>query len=137
MPVYATLADLTARVDAAELTQVTNGIDGPDPTRVADALTAAASIVDGYVAASYRLPLDPVPPLLVEIACDIARRRLWRSTPTEDVLKRHDEAIARLKDIASGKLKLDQGVEQLPARPDFIVSDGPAPVFGRNSMAGY
>ncbi|KTE24458.1 MULTISPECIES: DUF1320 domain-containing protein [unclassified Sphingopyxis] len=122
--VYATLADMQATFEERDLVQLSDwaGAGEIDADRIERALKKAGNEIDGYVSAKYgdRSAL-PVPPLLTEIACDIAFYELHRSTPPEGVTKKRDNAVARLRDIASGKMKIDEGViDAQPARAGAI-----------------
>ncbi len=71
------------------------------------AVADAEGEIDGYVGSRYALPLpEPVPPVLVSIACDITRYRLYDDAVPEVVRQRYEDAISRLKDIAAGRLSL-------------------------------
>lgn len=139
---YATIADMQARFAQAELVQLTDDerTGAIVTTRVQTALDQADSVIDGYVAAYYRRAdaASPIPPLLTDIACDIARYRLFRhGSPTEHVKNVHDERMRQLRDIASGKLKLDLGEETLQPRDGQILVDSADRHFTRDSMKGF
>jgi len=53
------------------------------------------------------LPLPTVPDLLVGLCCDLVRYALYTDAAPEIVSKRQEAAIARLRDISTGKIKLD------------------------------
>jgi phage gp36-like protein len=82
-----------------------------DLPRIDDALAQASAMVLGYV--RDRWPQAGAgTPMLRGFAADIARWRLrgrggQASAMNETVQKRYDEAVARLKDIAAGRLTLD------------------------------
>lgn len=141
MPVaYATLADLEARFEERELVQLTDDANtgAIDQARIDQALASASAVVEGYVAATYSLdPDQPVPPLLVDCACDIARFKLYRSTPPEDVTLRQGQAIRFLEAIRKGTMKLDAGVETLAPRAGKVLTDGGFRRFGRDQMEGW
>lgn len=134
---YATLADMLARFDEAELVQLTDEANtgAIDQARVAVALADAATRIDGYVAVKYRAGA-PVP-LLTTIACALARHALYRKAPPEVVVDAQKEALATLRDIAKGVIKLDAGEEALPARDGAILVERPDRVFGRERLSGY
>ena len=136
---YASLAAMIARFGEPELVQLTDdaGTGAADPTKIDRAIGAADSMVDGYLASRHQLPLSTVPMFLEDVGCDIARFKLWRSTPPELVQKNYDVAIATLKAIADGRVRLDQGVETEAARPGAILSGGTDRIFGRDQMGGY
>lgn len=122
--VYATLADMQASFEERDLVQLSDwaGAGAIDADRIERALKKAGNKIDGYVAAKYgdRTGL-PVPPLLTELACDIAFYELHRSTPPDGVKDKHKAAIDTLRDIAAGKIKIDEGdITAVPARPGAI-----------------
>jgi len=139
--VYATLADMQARFRADDLVQLSDWDDtgALDAARIATAINKAGTIIDGYVAAKYGDRSDlPVPPLLTEIACDIAYRQLHRAGVPDEVMKRHDAAIAMLRDIATGKIRIDAGdIGAVPARPGAILRRGADRQFGRDQLGNY
>lgn len=108
---YATQSDLAARFGEAELLQQTDltGTGAINNQAVADALTDASALIDGYVSARYSLPLAVVPGLLVGVCCDLARYALYIEAVPPIVQQRRDQAISTLRDISLGKLRLDVG----------------------------
>lgn len=122
--VYATLADMQATFEASDLVQLSDwdGTGEIDAARIERAIKKAGNLIDGYVAAKYgdRSAL-PVPPLLTELACDIAFFELHRGTAPEGVEKKYKSAKETLRDIAAGKVKIDEGdIAAVPARPGAI-----------------
>lgn len=108
---YATQSDLAARFGEAELIQQTDltGAGAINSQTVADALIDASALIDGYVSARYSIPLPVVPGLLVGVCCDLARYALYIEAVPPIVQQRRDQAIAALRDISLGKLRLDVG----------------------------
>lgn len=142
MPNYATLAEMLARFPEEELIQLTDDERTGEIVehRVDTAIGTAETVVNGYVAAFYkRVDLTaPVPAALVDLTCDLARFYLFRhDSPTEQVQNRHDAAIVRLKDIASGKFKLDLGEEVIPEREGAILLEAPEREFSQSKLGGY
>ena len=121
---YAAVADLVARFGAAELVQLTDVTNIPpsamDDERIELKLADAGAFIDGYVGQVYRLPLagcskpDGVggftlvpPPVLVRLACDLARYYLYDDlAPEHEVYRRYKAALAELEAIASGTVQL-------------------------------
>lgn len=134
---YATLADLLACHDERDLIQLTDqsGAGVIDQARVDNAIRAASVIIDGHVAVKYRLG-QPAP-LLTEIAVALAYHRLCGDTPPDAVVDAKKDAMAMLAKIAAGTIKLDQGEEQLPARPGAIVIAPRERHFSRDQMDGF
>jgi phage gp36-like protein len=140
--IYATIADLRARVAEDELIQLTDDArtGSIDVAAVTRALDQAANIIDGYVAATYKR-IDatvPVPPLLIDIACDIARYRLYRhGSPTEHADNNYKTALSQLKQIQAGTIKLDLGEEVLVSRDDMIIVQSSERMMTRDQLSGY
>ncbi len=138
--VYASFEDMKARFDARDIVQLADVEDIDDAQAyVEQRLVRAGTIIDGFVSARYgdRSAL-PVPPLLTEIACDIAFHNMFRAEPRDVVVANHKAAMAMLRDIADGRVKLDEGVvDAQPARPGAVLIEGRPPIFGRQNMSGY
>lgn len=122
--VYASVADMQACFRPEQLVQLSDwdGTGALDAARIEAAIATAGTIIDGYVSAKYgdRSHL-PVPALLTKLACDIAFFELHRATPPEAVEKKNKAAIDMLRDIAAGKVKIDEGdTSAVPARPGAI-----------------
>lgn len=139
MSAYATLADLLDRYEQRELIQLTDdaGTGAIDAVRIDKAIQGASSIVDGYLAATYQLPLARVPDNIVDLTCTIARFKLWRSTPPDNIQKAYDGAVKMLGEISRGIVKIDAGEREQPARDGAIVTEGGRRVFDRDKLQGY
>jgi phage gp36-like protein len=139
MSVYATLADLIDRFGERELVELTDDAQAGsvDEALIARAIGSAESMIDGYLAARHQLPLSVVPRFLADAACDIARFKLWRTSPPELVQKNFDAAIAVLNRIADGKIRLDQGVATEAARAGAIIVNDPGRTFSRETLKGF
>lgn len=109
-----------------------------DDQAVARAIADAESVIDSYVAAQCGLPLTSVPRILVVLACDLARYRLYDQAPHDVVSKRRDEAVATLRDIARGVIKLPDASGGQPAPAgDQVLSAGGRRVFDDSSLRGF
>lgn len=108
---YATQSELATRFGELELLQQTDltGTGVINSQAVTDALTDASALIDGYVSARYSLPLAVVPSLLVGVCCDLARYALYIEAVPPIVQQRREQAIAALRDISLGKLRLEVG----------------------------
>jgi phage gp36-like protein len=109
---YATQTDLLQRMSLAELTQLTDdtGAGAPDEAIISGELEEASGKVDGYCRNKYVTPLQPSDQVTA-ITRDIAVYLLFSRRPQkmrEVVRQRFEDAIALLKDIATGKAVLDQ-----------------------------
>lgn len=139
---YATQQDLIDRYGEEEIVQLTDRADPPqgaiDATAVTRALEDASHEIDGYLAARYTLPLTTTPQVLVRLACDIARYRLYDDRATEAVTQRYRDAVRFLEAIARGQVNLGLDASaQAPATsggPDFSAPDR---VFSAETLADY
>lgn len=85
-----------------------------DDAAITAACADASSLIDSYlVRAGYKVPVDPIPDVLVEKASDIAVYLLSQGQApyTEEKRKRYEDALRWLEDIADGKA-------ELPGAPD-------------------
>lgn len=111
---YAAQSDLLNRITMQELTQLTD--DNRPASEVNDvvvnaALSNASATVDSYCRSRYAVPLQPSADA-ANITADLALFELYSRRPVqkmpETVALRRTNAIAFLKDLASGKASLDQ-----------------------------
>ena len=123
---YAALSDLDTRYGANEIIQLSDrfGTGAADSTVVDAALADADTEIDGYLAVIYSLPLVVVPDLVKRLACDIARYRLWSDQATPQVRQAYEDAVATLRRIADGTVKLI--IISTGAEPDSNAAARPA-----------
>lgn len=107
--------------------------------KVSRALDDARSTVDGYLAGRYRLPLSPLPPVLVRIACELARYYLYDDQLTEPVKQRFEANVRFLRDVASGTLQLgaDSETGATPAAATEVVLHSGGRVWDRRGSRGF
>jgi phage gp36-like protein len=105
---YCSESDLQARFGAEEVADLLdrNNDSSPDSDALSSAQGNADATIDGYLNGRYDLPLSPVPTLITDIACNIVRYTLWSNNAPDEVRKRYEDSIARLKDIAKGVISL-------------------------------
>lgn len=136
---YATAADLEARMQARLIAELSGSADGqPLAARVDQALADASAEIDSYLAARFAVPLAPVPTVLTRVCCDIAIYRLFEAARDEDVKdarRRYDDAIKWLTGVADGDLTLD-APEKPPAADGTGGGDGAAVLLRPASFAG-
>mgnify|MGYP004701247163 CR=1 FL=1 len=127
---YAVQADLETRFGAAEVLQLADrdGDEVADVGVVSGALAEAAAEIDAHLAGRYALPLATVPPILVRLACDIARYRLAADNPMEEVRKRYEDARRLLESLAAGRVSLGLPTAEQPPTGGVAVS-APVAVF--------
>jgi phage gp36-like protein len=131
---YASLQDLIDRFGEAELLQLTD----PDQTglideaRVGVALSDAEREIDTYIGVRHDLPLSATPPLLVSLAADMARYKLYTHAPPEEITERYKAARALLAHIAKGQATLEGLSKTESARG--IAVNAPETVFTAELM---
>lgn len=127
---YARIADLEAAVGPHELSQLT--VDMPYAATLERALAAADATIDAYLAGRYALPLAHVPGILVGLACDIARYRLWRDAASTEVRRRFEDAQRYLERVADGRVRLVQDGAGAPD-PGGVRFHAASPIFDARS----
>jgi phage gp36-like protein len=140
---YATQQDLVDRFGEQELIQLSDRADTPTGevgvAVVARALTDAAELIDGFLAGRYALPIASPPPVLTQLACDIARYKLHQNLPPELVRTNYQDALRQLKQIADGDFVLQAagvGAAEAPDHGNAVVS-GPGRVFSRKTLGSF
>lgn len=141
---YATLADMTERFGEQELalrTDRTNGTNGTaiDAVVLDRALSDADAEIDSYLAARYALPLSSTPTVLVRLAADMARYRLYDDGVPETVRQRYADSVSLLKRMATGEVKLGGATEVLAAGggANMVATLTPGRLFGPAQLASY
>jgi len=130
---YCTEAQFAARYGDTELAELLAYGNG-----YASAENDAASLIDGYLASRYTLPLAYVPAVITGLACDIARFRLWGQRAPEEVRTRYEDALASLRDLASGKMALPPDATGTAAAPGVAFGGYSAErVFTAHTLAWF
>lgn len=108
---YATLAMLVKRFGERELITLTDRAETPtgqiDTALVDQELANTDAVINGRVGVRYRLPLDPVPEEVADLALAIAIYKLHPFTPNDKIVKDYELALRTLREIAAGDVKLD------------------------------
>lgn len=142
MAIYATKQDLEDR-DGSMLYNfaLDRSTDTLNDTWIDEALATADDEINGYLSRRYVLPLPTVPDLLKRQAIVIAFYWLGdRDNQVTDLLqKRYDSAIAKVKEIATGKLDLglptpDQPPEGTVGKVELVQEN--ERLFTRDSLRG-
>ncbi|MBY0394840.1 MAG: DUF1320 domain-containing protein, partial [Thermoleophilia bacterium] len=127
-----------------ELIQLTDRTHVPpstvDDVVVGRALDDATGLINGYLGKVYALPLAAVPANLTKMASDVARYFLSGKTADKDsaVTRAYGEAVAWLKDVAAGRVQLDDGGAPPPAAEGSAGRvTGSRPVFTRDTLRGF
>lgn len=109
---YATVDAMKNKFGEQELIQLT---DNEEPyqyainmTKLDSAMNEANSEIDAYVGTRYSLPLQVIPPFLVNIACNLARYYAVTGDVTENdpIKNRYESSIKTLSKISKGELTL-------------------------------
>lgn len=142
MAIYATKQDLEDR-DGSMLYNfaLDRSTDTLNDTWIDEALATADDEINGYLARRYVLPLPTVPSLLKRQAVVIAFYWLAdRDTQATNLLEeRYKKAIAKLEEIAEGKVDLGLPTPDMPPEGSVgkveLVQDNER-LFTRNSLKG-
>jgi len=135
---YCVKQDLIDRYGQEELIQLTDRANAGviDDTVLDQAIADADSLIDGYLASRYSLPLSDVPVSLVRVAAALTRYFLYTEAATDQVEKAHDQAIAWLKDVARGTVNLGLSATNGKPNPaDSAQVDSAGTVFGRKDKS--
>lgn len=113
---YATIADFEDTYGIDEAIELSNLDDAQSQSiniaRLESAIDQASGLIDTYLAARYITPISTPPTYLTFIALDIARYRLDRYQPRDDIRVRYEDAIKWLEQVAKGVVEL--GLPELP-----------------------
>jgi len=136
---YCAESDLKARFGEQEIDDLLDrdNSGAADTNALASAQTDCDALINGYLAAKYTTPLDPIPDLIVGIACNVCRYILWGNRAPEEVRKRYEDSLKQLKDISNGVITLpsDQ-VEQLETAGGISYVE-PDRVFTMSSLSDF
>lgn len=98
-----------------------------------DRLLDADSVINGYLATRYTLPLAIVPRMVRLIACDLARHALYDDQVTELIMARYRLAVRQLEALAKGQVNLGVDVSgNKPTAKDAAQMSATQPVFKRD-----
>ncbi len=105
---YATRVELVRRFGETEIASLEDrdGTGLPVAAVSEDALADAAQEANSYLGVRYPLPLPNVPTPVVGAVCDIARFRLYKDRPTDEVKYRYEQALKWLTMLAAGKVTI-------------------------------
>jgi len=134
---HATRADLEARFGADEILRLADA-GGDGAARMDAALADADARINAVLGEAFDMPLpDGRYPLLVGVACDLARERLYDDAAPDAVTARAKIARATLEDIATGKTALIDG-EGAVRRPRNTGprAGGPKPAMTPDALRG-
>lgn len=132
---YTSRTEMEKRFSELSLVQLTDrlGTGQIDADVLKLAIVDAGTLIDGKLMARYAVPFAATPPLIEQLASDIAFYRL-HTNPPKEVSGRYDNALRLLDSMANGSITL--GMEQPPVALDVQFSNGRERVFGRG-MGGF
>lgn len=136
---YATQADMTLRFGDAEIVQLTDRANLPpvsiDAAVLGFALESADAEIDASLGVRYDVPLAAPPRRVVDLACDIARYRLYGQGATDEVRNRYRDAVAFLERVARGTAQIPGAETPATASGGGSVQfEGGQKVFARESL---
>lgn len=111
---YCTVQDLIERFGERELRDsVQLDADAPiEGPAFAAAIVDASAEIDAYLSQRYAVPIQRRVPVLVTLACQIARYRLLDGRDHKQAIERYERAIELLKALASGEVGLGDAAAQ-------------------------
>jgi phage gp36-like protein len=125
---YATRTDLEDRYGADEVAQRESVLPAGGLDRI---LADTDSLINGYLNGMYSLPLNPQPDNLVQVASAIARYNLLGESATERSRDDYKDAIAWLKDVQAGRVRLQSAALPNSAPAAVVTVSTSTPVFKR------
>lgn len=139
---YASQNDLIERYGEKMLIGLTDRSSPPvgaiDADVVSRALEDADAMIDGYLAGRYRLPLAVTPPLVRDQALPIAIYKLHRDIASNKVRADYEDALAILKQISTGTVRLDVAGDEPPSSgTSGARTNDRDPIFTPDSMKGF
>lgn len=128
---YATRADLEKLYGVDEIAQRESALDDGALDLI---LGNADALIDGYLAGRYSLPLSSIPSNLLAIAAAIARYNLLGDSAVERHRNDYKDAIAWLRDVEAGRVKLQSSVSPVPGNaPATVVMLAPTEAVFKRS----
>ena len=109
---YATVDAMKRKFGESELIQLTETeppyLDTINMDKLNAAMQEANSEIDAYVGSRYPLPLQTIPPFLIEIGCNLARYYAVTGDLSENdpIKNRYESSIKTLTKISKGDLTL-------------------------------
>lgn len=136
---YITEQDLIERFGEDEILALSDRDDSgtPDPEVITQAIEDADGEINSRVGVKYSTPIEPAPPVLQAMACDIARYRLYGVQATDQVKERYNNAIAFLNAVASGRAVIDGVTESPPAGIGGIEAEAHDRVFSMDTLQDF
>jgi phage gp36-like protein len=138
---YASRDDLEKTFGPELIARLAIREDDPEGTEtVARALAYADGLVDASLSVRFVLPFAEVPPILKDVALDLALVRLATgvdaTTLTDDLKARDKTARGLLERIAKGEMNLGLPARDASDRPQPIASSTGGKLFTRDRLRG-
>ena len=110
---YCSLSDLKLMFGEREVVAFADkdGEGVEDSASVTLVINMVSSEIESYLRQRYTLPLDSVPYVLKRIACQMVRYYFYGDAMTKLVRQNYEDAIAFLKELASGAKTLGDDFE--------------------------
>jgi len=139
---YCTLDDIKDMMDEDEIIRFTDDADaGVVNTSVTDkAIAGADALIDSHIGSRYSVPVDPVPDIIVDLACDIAIYKLYsrRSAAPDEIRQKYEDAVKYLEKVAAGKIIIpDATAASTSASNDAVIITASDKIFSRDTMEGF
>ncbi|MQX36822.1 gp436 family protein [Roseospira navarrensis] len=138
---YASTAAMIERYSERALIDRTDVAEPYTGAVVAAVLDRAIASADGEIDAALRgryvVPLAPVPPLIVDVACALTWWWLWPDHTPDEVTARAKWARDQLRMIARGEVTLDAPVDTTPSGAGAVIVDAPPRLFTRDTLRGF
>ena len=139
---YVTADAMIAKFGEREIIQLTDNEapyqDVINHDKLNAAIEEANSEIDGWLQGRYKLPLQVIPPFLVNIACHMARYHACTQAIAENspIRIRYDDACKKLKSISKGEMGLG-GTPAGESVPTESSSNNVILAVGRRDFGGH
>ena len=139
---YCELADILGVMDEEDVIQYTNDADGTGVVmdKVDQAIAGATALIDAHLGRRYAVPLDPVPELIRDLACEIAAYKISgrKSAAPEEWRQRYKDGVRVLERLGDGKSVIPGAVAMGSGKSSHSVKFSSCPrIFDRKSMGGW
>lgn len=139
---YATQANLTDRFGEAMLVNLTDraavATSVIDAVVINRALVDTDSVIDSYLGTRYVLPLSTVPPMVVDLALQIAIYKLHVNDPDPKISKDYDVALKMLDKISTGAIAIPaEGIAPQSSNAQGVRATDRERPFTEASMKGF
>jgi phage gp36-like protein len=139
---YATKQHMIERYGERELVQLTDALNMPpaaiDDTVLQAKLDDADAEINSWLAARVTTPVSPVPRILVNKACAIARKYLYSDRATQQVTDDYEDAMTWLRAVSKGQVAIgDNTAETVAPSAGSPQISGPDRVFTPDTLVDF